>query len=203
MKLLTNCAAWCRGQETASAHAPSAWRDHSKCTARELSFGQASHPCPVAHLMLWCSCLGTDPDRPMLTPFAACKITHCGHVSHRQQASTAKSRQSSTAAGGETLRGPAQRLGQSQLRSMQAYGWFADNVCPTAARREHLYKKVRIRQVGDRTPLRGSEGGRVRQRAAQLLGAHFCGNHPEAGRLSLSGAAACGAPVRVRVQGLG
>ncbi len=67
---------------------------------------------------------------------------------------------------------------------------------------DHLHEEVRVRQVGDRTPLRGSEGGRVCERAAQLLGTHLRGDNPEAGRLSLSGAAACGTPMRVRVQGV-
>jgi len=65
--------------------------------------------------------------------------------------------------------------------------------------KKHLHEEVRVRQVGYRTPLRGSKSGRVGQRAAQLLGTHLCGDNPEAGRLCLSGAAARSRPARVRV----
>ena len=55
----------------------------------------------------------------------------------------------------------------------------------------HLHEQVRVRQVGDRAPVRRSEGGRERERAAQLLGADLRGHHTEAGCLGLTGAAAC------------
>ena len=67
---------------------------------------------------------------------------------------------------------------------------------------EHLHKEVRVRQVGYRPPLRGSERCRVRERAAQLLGTHLRGDHPEAGCLCIPSAAACDSSQRVRVLGL-